>query len=145
MKPKDFENDLEFGRQVFESVPKKARPGWGILLLQVFDNFLDSVPTPIIELRKIAAHEEKWGQAHKQFTKIRNLSLLNPTKEPETYILLAEKVAKITYNESGLPAPFDHDSGWWITILAKRTADYFESEQLKQEVKQILTMNMVNE
>ena len=112
--------------------------------MQVFDKFIENVPLQIKALEEVTADEENWAEAHDQFTKIRTFSLDNPEYKPETYILLAEKVAKITYNSSGLPAPFDSDSGWWIAINAKKTADYFGSKDLIDEVKRILTINMIN-
>jgi len=144
MNLKDLENNIELGRKIFESVPEKARPGWGITLLQVFDNYIDNIPPQIRELEEVTADEENWTKAHAQFTKIRTFSLDNPDYKPEAFILLAEKVAKITYNSSGLPAPFDSDSGWWIAINAKKTADYFGSKDLIDEVRKILTINMTN-
>lgn len=144
MKLEDLENNIELGRKIFESVPEKTRPGWGMTLVQVFDDYIENVPPQIRELEEVTGDEENWKDAHAQFTKIRTFSLENPDYEPETYIALAEKLAKITYNSSGRPAPFDFDSGWWIAINAKKTADYFKNKDLMDEVKRILTINMIN-
>lgn len=138
----ELENNIELGRQVFEAVPKTARPGWGTTLLQAFENYLDNIPIQVKGLYEITEDKKNWRQAHEQFTKIRTFSLANPDFQPESYIMLAEKVAKTTYNESGLPAPFDKHSGWWIAINAKRTADYFNDRELKKEIFRILTFNM---
>ncbi|MDN5201002.1 hypothetical protein QQ008_06510 [Fulvivirgaceae bacterium BMA10] len=139
---KELEDNIELGRQIFEAVPEKARPGWGTTLLQTFENYLSEIPVYVRELYDITEDENKWGQAHKQFSKIRTFSLENPDYRPESYIILAEKVAKVTYNGSGLPAPFDHDSGWFIPLLAKRTADHIDNNNLRNEILRILKVNL---
>jgi len=52
----------------------------------------------------------------------------NDARGPEHGILyLAENVAKVAYNASGCPRPFDHDAGWWVAACARwiveRSAD----------------------
>ena len=110
--------------------------------MQVFENYFDNIPSQVKGLYELTEDEKNWGQAHEQFKNIRTFSLANPDFQPESYIILAENVAKITYNESGLPAPFDNDSGWWIAINAKKTADYFNDIKLKKEILRILTVNI---
>jgi hypothetical protein len=133
---------LEQGKTLFESVPSRARPGWGVTLLQAFENFIKTVPDEVKDLYKITENENDWNLAHAQFTRIRKYSLANRRFQPESYLMLAEKVAKITYNESGRDAPFDADSGWHIPKLARQTADKFDNQELKTEIERILTVNM---
>jgi len=138
----NLENNIKLGQQIFEAVPEEIQPTWGGNLLKIFEDYLENIPKEITELAGIISDKNKWVNAHSQFSKIRKFSLNNRKYEPESYILLAENVAKVTYNSSGLSAPFDHNSGWWIPLNAKRTADYFENEELKAEVKRILTVNL---
>ena len=138
----DLEDNIELGRQIFEAVPKAARPGWGTTLLQTFENYIDNVPQLITELYDLTSDEQEWGKAHEQFTKIRRYSLANSDYQPESYLILAERVAKTTYNESGLSAPFDHHSGWAMAYLATKTADHFDDPILKTEIQRILTVNL---
>jgi len=142
MKLENLENNIELGRQVFEAVPSKIRPMWGITILQAFESYINKVPNQIKELYHIVENEKNWDKAHDQFSKIRIFSLTNRNFQPESYLLLAEKIAKITYNESGLAAPFDKDSGWWIAICAKHTADHFDDSSLNKEILRILTVNL---
>ncbi len=72
----------------------------------------------------------------------KKLSNYDTPQNPESYIILAERVAKITYNESGLSAPFDHNSGWFIPILSKRTAEFFKNDTLNDEILRILSLNV---
>ena len=138
----DLEGNIELGRAVFEAVPKAARPGWGTTLLQTFDHYIESIPQQVRELYDLTEDEQEWGKAHEQFTKIRRFVLANPDYQPNSYLILAERVAKTTYNESGLSAPFDHDSGWAMAYLAIKTAEYFDDSFLNTEIQRILTVNL---
>lgn len=89
----------------------------------------------INELYTIIDTQENWKQAHNQFSRIRQFLLDNKNYQPETYLLLAENVAKVTYNCSNEPAPFDKDSGWYISSLALQAATYFDDNRLEEEVK----------
>ena len=135
-KPMDkIKTDIKIGQQIFENVPSIVRPNWAGLVLSRFDNYLEKVPKEIQELYDIIENNNKWKLAHKQFTKIRMLNLANTDKVFEQYLRLAEKIAKITYNESGESAPFDSDSGFSIPMFALNYSDTIDDENLYQEVK----------
>jgi hypothetical protein len=106
-----------------------------------FETAIKNVPIEISELYDIADDEKMWKNSHEQFGKIRQFHLSNKTFRPETYLLLAEKVAKITYNLSGQPAPFDNDSGDYIPSLALGTADFFNDKKITDEIERILTLH----
>jgi hypothetical protein len=133
-----MKNDINVGQQIFDNVPNIVQPDWARLILSRFDQFLEKVPNEIIELYEIIDNAEKWQDAHEQFSKIRNLTLKNNNSDFELYLLLAEKVAKITYNSSGLPAPFDSNSGFYIPSLALKFSDTFSDEYLNEEVKKTI-------
>ena len=130
---------IEIGRQIFENVPDEIKPCWAGLILSRFDNYLKNVPPPIRELFPIIDDKEKWKNAHKQFTKIREFGLDNQKFRPE-YLRLAELVAKVTYNASGEPAPFDSDSGHFIASLALKATEYFDDNRLEEEVKSAILL-----
>ncbi|MEJ0032424.1 MAG: hypothetical protein WDO15_19655 [Bacteroidota bacterium] len=140
MNVEKVKSDLDLGRKIFESIPTHLRPAWGASLLMVFSERL-STPTEIQELLNIVDNERNWKDAHQQFSKIRTFGLKDKKFQPESYLLLGENVAKITYNASGQPAPFDHDAGWWIPGLAITTADYFKSDEGIDEVVRILKIH----
>lgn len=135
-----IKTDIKLGKRIYESVPRQFRPGWGTSLLMTFEIVIKNVPTSIKELYDIVDDERKWKDAHGQFQKIRQLSLNNKKFQPNTYLLLAEKVAKTTYNLSGQPAPFDSDSGDYIPSLALQTTDYFKDKKVTEEIERILTL-----
>ncbi len=137
-KMEKIKTDINVGQQIFDNVPNIVQPAWAGLILSRFDKHIEKVPSEIIRLYEIIDDSEKWKDAHKQFSKIRNLTLKNKDADFEIYLMLAECIAKITYNASGLPAPFDSDSGFYIPRLALKFADTISDEHLSQEVKETI-------
>jgi hypothetical protein len=135
-----IKTDRGLGKEIFESVPYSFRPGWGTSLLMTFDNVI-KVPEEVKGLYDIVEDENRWKEAHGQFNKIRMFQLKNKRFTPASYLLLAESVAKITYNLSGQPAPFDKDSGWYIPSLAMLTAETWKSKDIKNEILRILFLH----
>ena len=135
METHDISTNIEIGKQIFDNVPNEIKPGWAGLILSRFDNYIKNVPKAIIDLYPIIDNQERWKEAHNQFSAIRQFSLDNENFEPRGYLQLAELVAKITYNASGQPAPFDNDSGWYISSLALKVVLYFNDARLEDEIK----------
>lgn len=136
----DIKANLEIGEQIYEGVPNELKPIWAGIILEKFNNYIKDIPEPIIGLYNIIKNPNYWKEAHKQFGLIRRFSLDNKDYKPEEYILLAEKIAKITYNSSQEPAPFDSDSGYYIPSLALKVADFFEDERLEEDLKTTLLL-----
>ena len=130
----DIRTNIQIGQQVFENLPNNIRPGWAGLILSRFDNYIKNIPASIRELYPIIDTNERWKEAHGQFNKIRRFLLDNKNYQPESYLLLAELVAKVTYNASGEPAPFDNDSGHYIASLALKATQHFADSRLEEEV-----------
>ena len=135
MRTHDINTDIQVGRQIFDNIPNDIKPGWAGLILSRFDNYIKSIPKPVFELYSIIDTQDNWKNAHSQFSKIRQFLLDHKTYQPEAYLVLAENVAKVTYNASNEPAPFDNNSGWWIPSCALQAATYFEDNKLEEEVK----------
>jgi len=142
MKTEQYEikTNIEIGRHIFESMPNDIRPSWVALILSRFDNYIKDIPTVIKELFPIIDNKDRWKEAHEQFTRIRRFLLDNKHYQPEAYLLLAELVAKVTYNASGQPAPFDTDSGHYIPSTALKATEYFDDERLEEEVKSVILL-----
>jgi hypothetical protein len=131
----NLNNNLSAGRDLFENIPNDLRPKWAGSILSCFRNHVKKIPPAITELLSLINEKQNWPNARGQFIKIRQFYLKHKSYKPEAYLLLAENVAKITYNATGLPAPFDHDSGWWIPNCALETAAYFQDESLEEQVR----------
>jgi len=142
MKPElyDIKTNIETGRQIFENLPNEIRPAWAGLILSRFDNYLSDIPKPISALFPIIENKDRWNEAYGQFGEIRRFLLDNKKYKPEVYLLLAELVAKVTYNASGQPAPFDNDSGYYIPSTSLKAAEYFDNDRLEEEVKSAILL-----
>jgi len=136
----DIKTNIKIGQQIFENIPNDIRPSWAGLVLSRFDHYIKNIPTPIIDLYPIIANKDRWREAHEQFSKIRQFFLDNKNYQPESYLILAELVAKITYNASGQPAPFDSDSGHYIARSALRATEHFDDNRLEEEVKSTILL-----
>src|SRR5215468_2611842 len=97
---------------------REERPPWALRVLDACASRLPELPPAVRTVRTIVEIPERWREAHDAFTAVRRVVLQHPRSEPPTVehgvLYLAENVAKVTYNASGEPAPFDHDAGWWI-------------------------------
>lgn len=136
----DIKTNIKIGQQIFENLPNDIKPGWAGLILSRFDNYIKDIPTPIKELYLIIDNKDRWNEAHEQFTKIRVFGLENKNYQPKMYLRLAELVSKVTYNASGESAPFDSDSGHYISSFALKTVEYFDDNRLEEEVKSAILL-----
>ncbi len=110
---------LEVGSLLFERVPKKYRPIWGIEILELAYEF--STPSAEIEaVFELARNSDKWGQgetgnwreAHLIVDKVNALHYQSKESLSKSVFTLAKNVAKVIYNAYSYPAPFDHSAGW---------------------------------
>ena len=92
----------------------------------------------------IADHPWQWGRGHRAFDKLRNsllwlemqrdaLGLTEKQKLLVSLLDLAELVAKVTYNASGPPDPFDEDAGWRIAARLRGFVEWFDDEGFSEE------------
>jgi hypothetical protein len=63
------EKEIKRGRQIFESIPDRHKPGWGLNILLTFNKHLKNIPTPIKELDSIINNRSRWKEAHDQSLK----------------------------------------------------------------------------
>lgn len=135
-----MKTSVKMGEQIFENLPNDIRPGWAGLILSRFDNYIKNVPTSVLDLYPLIDNKNRWLEAHEQFTKIRVFGLENKHYKPQVYLGLAELVAKVTFNASGQLAPFDSDSGHYITSLALKATEHFDDNRLEEEVKSAILL-----
>ncbi|WP_442592040.1 hypothetical protein ACSBL2_12525 [Pedobacter sp. AW31-3R] len=134
----DIKTNIEIGKQIFEAVPMNLKPMWAGIILNKFNKYIKEIPEPIRRLNDIVKKADRWHEAHKQFGLIRRFLFDNTNYTPQEYVLLAESIAKIIYNSSREPAPFDFGSGYYIPSLALKTADFFQDERLEEDLKTVL-------
>jgi hypothetical protein len=136
----DIKTNLKIGQEIFENLPNDIRAGWAGLILSRFDYYLKNIPISVLELYPIIDDKDRWKEAHEQFSKIRVFGLENKIYNPENYLRLAELTAKVTYNASGQPVPFDSDSGYYIPSLALKASEHFDNNRLEEEVKSAILL-----
>jgi hypothetical protein len=116
---------LRAGRLLYERLSADQRPGWAARVLEVCCQSTRRVPAEVDAVRQIARTRSRWNEGHDAFSAVRSLTLRSEieTRRPGDVaagiLYLAENVAKVTYNASGLPAPFDQDAGWWVAKTAR--------------------------
>lgn len=128
----------EKGKPVFDRVPIKTRPKWALKFLELVDQKIRNRPISVTGLYEIVENQEKWTEAYNQFQRIREFNLSNSDFEPEEYLILAERVAKVTYNQTEPKAPFDNDSGWAIPYLALEIAFQTNDKELEDQIRELI-------
>lgn len=129
---RDIKTDTEIGRSIFEQLPNDIRPGWGGLILSRFEPYLTDRPQVITDLHTIIYNNDRWSEGCALVDRIQEFSLQHPGYQPQAYLQLAESVAKVTYNASGQPSPFESDCGWRIPSLALQAASHFDDNRLEE-------------
>ena len=130
----NIKNNIERGREIYEKIPKYSRPLWAGLVLSRFNNYIKSIPSQITELFEIIENKDRWKNVRCIASKIRLFRLDNHKYQPINYLILAEIVAKVTYNASGDIAPFEKDGGHCIPEMAIKLSEIFDDKTLEKEV-----------
>ena len=90
------------------------------------------------QVSALAADPSRWVEAHAAFTAVRHLTLHEeraPTNAVYRALLFVAAIAaKIVYNASGAPAPFDADSAWWLASNARDLALAVGDESFTRQV-----------
>jgi len=131
---------LEAGKLIFENLPKNAGPTWAAKVLRLVSERTGVHSTAIDDVLSLSSHPAKWKTAHDVFSQVRAATLelekLPVKSPPETLLLhvtmLAELVAKVTYNATNPSDEFDEDSGWWIAKCLKDLLDLLGDEQFSE-------------
>ena len=122
---------IELGRLVFNEISINQQPVWAGKILTLVYGTSDLKHETIEELLDIINFPEKWKNGKIIFSKIRR-SVLDFDKKQERkhtlseeeiaicgMLILAEQVAKVTYNATSPFDEFDEDSGHWIPYLLR--------------------------
>jgi len=148
----DEGNLLEAGMILFERIPLPFRPLWGADMLAFASQRVSGV-TQIQDVIAFARTPSEWAdtaskdtgkKAHNFFDSVRRLTLEEERKDKKdnlyiNMLLLAENVAKLTYNAYGYGAPFDHHAGWWIIANIKRITDIVNETDFSATAWKVLT------
>jgi hypothetical protein len=127
-----------FGRAAFEAVPEAERAAWATRLLAIC-LVKESHPPELGRVVEIGEEPSRWRAGHAAFDAVRRLTIANersPLSDPKVRSLLevAETVAKVIYNASGEPAPFDYHAGWRLAPQLKKFAELIGKPELEEEL-----------
>ena len=131
------------GRTLYEAVDPKWLPDWAAsLLLYATTSGFDC--TEIQRLVEISFDERAWPEARALFSDIRGLTLKNERRgasdSREQLVLdIAETTAKIIYNASRGPAPYDYHAGWRMAPRIKRLAEVVGDDEFEEKCWNLLT------
>jgi hypothetical protein len=101
------------GRVIYETLPKGKRPAWAARVLELVRDLAPGSPE-IDRVLAVARDPARWQEAKEAFHAVREVRQRTEDPLPESVLSLAEKVAKVTYNSSGGPTPFERDAGWRV-------------------------------
>ena len=116
---------LDCGRALYEPLTPAGRVHWAATVLTFCMRHSASAPA-IDRVAELAGIPSDWRLAHDAFGDVRDLTLMAERQggsiDPRLASLLqvAENTAKVIYNASSEPAPFDHDAGWRVVCCFER-------------------------
>jgi len=117
---------LKAGELLYEHIRQRHRPLWALEVLELCMPLTKGIPE-IDELCNIIRNPNRWTEAKEAFSSVRELTLETEDSSSDTIytgvLYLAENVAKVTYNASEEPAPFDYNSGYRIVSNLRYIVD----------------------
>lgn len=129
-----IKTNIKRGKEIFENIPNHIKPCWAGLILSQFSNHIKEIPTPVLELFGIVDNKDRWPEANGIVRKIKQFLINNKNFKPDTYLLLAEKIAAVTFDFTDHKSKVNDENGWNIPKLALQTAGKLESPWLEEEV-----------
>jgi hypothetical protein len=140
---------LEAGKLIFENLPVGTRPQWAARVLRLVVDRTGVKSQPVEIAISIANSPNDWGKAHDAFSTVRHATLeldrLSALSPQQTLLLellvLAELVAKVTYNSTNPDDEFDEDSGWWIAPCLKDILDSLNDEKFSAAAWSVLSLD----
>jgi len=103
------------------------------------------------DIYRYALRRRKWKQANGLLNKLsaRTLKYERSPVHPDplygALLYVSEAVAKITYNASGEPAPFDADSGWWLSESLRRFSELTGSKVFQEAAFNLLISPLLSQ
>jgi|ERR1017187_7658949 hypothetical protein len=126
------------GKIVYEQLPVQERPLWAARLLGRCAKLIPSVAA-VEKTVEVALTPNLWPNAREAFDAVRALSSKDERKQTPSalyaqVLLLAENTAKVSYNATGLSAPYDHNAGWKVVQVVRQIVDRVAKPEFETEV-----------
>jgi hypothetical protein len=108
----------EAGWLICTQVPDAVRPFWAARILDLCRR-RTKCPVAVHAVHVIATRRYLWRWGHVAFRAVRRVTLQYEAAKGKDelcggLLYLAENIAKVTYNATNPPDPFDHDAGAWV-------------------------------
>jgi len=133
---------LKAGELLYEHIRQNYRPLWALEVLELCIPLTKNI-AEIDELCNIVRSPNRWPEAHEAFSSVRELTLEteNSSSDPiyTGVLYLAENVAKVTYNASGEPAPFDYNSGYRIVSNLRYIVDQLDDKAFENKAWHVVS------
>jgi uncharacterized protein YuzE len=131
------------GLLVFDAIPRDRWPTWGAsALIKAYPG--PTVIAEIDELLDISRDRSRWFEARRSFNDLRKLTLQSDqlheaTAEYALLLQVGENVAKIVYNASGGPAPYDYEAGYRVVESLGRLSELWGDPRRRARAWESLT------
>lgn len=131
---------LRAGHILHHHLPRECRPIWAARVLAAACSTV-TPPREVQHVLEVAADAQRWKEGHDAFAAVRALTLEQEKAGHRrdavllSLLHLAENAAKVTFNSSGAPAPFDEDSGDWIVPNAKALLELAANPALEESLE----------
>ena len=143
-----FEGEgVKAGTMIYKAVPVEDRPRWAGNLLQLCCSRIEP-NTEVQNVYNISLQKSKWRYGHDAFGGVRKFTLEYEQNGSKNHLYgallyLAECVAKVTYNSSGESAPFDEDSGAWISENLRHFCQVVGEKEFEQAAYKMLVEPLI--
>ncbi len=134
----------DVGRVIYEAVPNNRRPDWAgaILLYAAGEDFLCDELARVADL-SFSDAKWIWTNAHDAFQAVRQLTLQNEKlnrqdSHQQLTLDIGETAAKVIYNASGGPAPFDYHAGWRMAPRVRRLVKFVGQQDFEDNCWHLL-------
>jgi hypothetical protein len=135
-------NALEAGKLICQDIPPSAQPKWATDVLAAVVQRTGLKTREVERVLEIGRQPSEWALAHRAFREIRSAVLqrvgsVNPTRDESVLLeelILAEVVAKVSYNATNPDDEFDEDSGWIIDEPLKQISDLLGDESFRAAI-----------
>lgn len=137
---------LKAGRAIYEQLADDQRPLWAASILNLCRSLIGRV-AEVDAVYEVALNRSRWKEAHAVFWPVRALTLKaersKSTDPVYTGVLyVTENTAKVAYNASGEPAPFDEDAGWWVVSNLRQVVDTVDDPEFEKKAWSIVSVSL---
>lgn len=107
------DDSLKAGEEIYEAIAGDRRPDWAATILLWCLERSGLRFASVERVWQAALDPRSWHEAHRLFEDVRRDTLDHQDKPSDLVLLhIAETTAKVVYNASNYPAPFDLHAGW---------------------------------